>query len=136
MASTHTFFKRYGANRLLKLALILDTADKLHEKKGEPTYCQEQYRHFCGTPACALGHWAAANPKRWTFDKLGFPFVARGLESGVHSAVDEFGISYSEVVELFHSNGCGKAKTAKEAARYIRAFVKRKLKAIAKESRK
>ncbi len=27
MASTHAFFKRYGANRLLKLALILNTAD-------------------------------------------------------------------------------------------------------------
>ncbi len=136
MASTHAFFKRYGANRLLKLALILDTADALHKKKGESTYDQGIYRHPCGTPACALGHWAAANPKRWRFDNYGLPFVARDFESGTYSAVDEFGISYDEADDLFGYAGCGEAQTAKEAARYIRTFVKRKLKAIAKESRK
>ncbi len=36
MASTHAFFKRYGANRLLKLALILDTADALHNRRIGP----------------------------------------------------------------------------------------------------
>ncbi len=134
MASTHAFFKRYGANRLLKLALILDTADALHKKKCEPRYDQNLYRHPCGTPACALGHWAAANPKRFTVTPFGIPLTATSY--GIETAVLEFGIDFDEVEELFDVYGCGGAKTAKQAARYIRAFVKRKLKEIAKESRK
>ncbi len=134
MASTHTFFKRYGANRLLKLALILDTADALHAKKGEPGYNQGAYVHPCKTPACALGHWAAAHPKRWGFDLSGIPYVD-DVQS-LDAASDEFGIDENESVELFCFAGCGNAKTAKAAAKYIRTFVKKKLKAIEKESRK
>ncbi len=135
MASTHAF-KRYGANRLLKLALILDTADALHKKKGAPTYDQRVYVWNCGTPACALGHWVAANPKRFRF-QFGSP-VRNGREeyAGLGTAPVEFGISDYEAMELFDLCGCDNAQTAKEAARYIRAFVKRKLKEIAKESRK
>lgn len=49
---------------LEELACILDKADALHAEKGEPAYKQAAYAHASGTPACALGHWAAAHPER------------------------------------------------------------------------
>ena len=40
-------------------------------------------------------------------------------------AMREFDITYDQYAKLFDGDGCGRAKTAKQAARYIRAFIKR-----------
>lgn len=117
-----------GNRRLLKLAKILDSADALHKKRGEPGYNQDLIDHPCGTPSCAWGHWAQdqrINAKRkmekWYDDN--------------RAAEDEFAMSppdaewdedSAEVEEIFGGKGCGEAKTAKAAAKYIRAFVKRR----------
>lgn len=54
---------------------------------------------------------------------------------GQHTLMDDcsyedlqayFGISYNEFQEIFSSNGCGKAETTIQAARYIEKFVARK----------
>lgn len=114
--------------RLNELADLLDTVDEIHILRGEPTYDHSSYRHPCGTPACALGHWAAAHPERWTFDDR-IPLLweeFREDDSGVYDDESiEFGISDKQSLELFGSFGCGNAQNGKEAAAYIREFIKR-----------
>jgi hypothetical protein len=102
-------------DRLERLARILDTADAEHRAKGEPTYCQEQLRHPCGTPACAAAHYAKHT---------------RRVMSVLFKWESEFQISPDEAVQLFASDGCGRAKTAKQAAKYIRKFIARKRKEL------
>ena len=116
-----------GNRRLLRLAAILDKADALHKKRGEPTYDQDRIVHPCGTPACAWGHWAhdqRVNAKRkmekWYDDNL-----AAVREFALALARDEDG-EVIEAEELFGGFGCDNAETAKQAAKYIRAFVKRR----------
>lgn len=110
---------------------------------------------FCGTPACALGHYAARRDLqkllkiKVTYDPIGIyregVTTARvmylggrknHMGSGNCMVIDEpiqehFGIDDAENKELFDSTGCGNAKTPKAAARYIERFVARKLKAQA-----
>ncbi len=141
---------KLGARRLLKLADILDTADAEHRKLKEPTYDQETFGHdehpestveMCGTPACALGHYAASMRGRrgWGWHKTygmfwpGYTALKSGTwthdfgqKSPLNAASEEFGLNGSEVQDLFETWGCGGAKTAKQASKYIRAFVKRK----------
>jgi hypothetical protein len=132
-----------GNRRLLRLAKILDTADALHRKRKEPTYCQLDIEHWepvdkrdpygplCGTPACALGHYGAnadrgAKARGWGWSKT------KGLITASFEPFDdaraEFAVTEAEADELFEVDGCGKAQTAKQAAKYIRAFVKRRSK--------
>jgi len=123
-----------GNRRLLKLADILDTADALHRKRGEPTYYQGDFEHWdykrsCNTPACALGHYAFnCGPKGqriyWDHEKGA---MAHGMELGEAGEI-EFAIGMGEYDELFGGSGCDGAKTAKQAAKYIRAFVRRRQK--------
>lgn len=114
-----------GMRRLERLAKILDTADAKHKKAGEELYDQKSFSHrYCGTPACALGHWAAHNPKRWTSPE--YPKLRKPLQSWTtpfESAGEEFHLSSGQVNTLFDLSGCGRAKTAKQAAAYIRKFV-------------
>jgi hypothetical protein len=117
-----------GMARLLQLAEMLDRADEEHKRKGEPGYDQERYRHGCGAPACGLGHWAAANPDRWKLDVDTYaPALKHGLTFifGLRAAEHDFALTSRETLELFEVYGCNNAKTALEAAAYIRAFVAR-----------
>lgn len=115
-----------GNRRLLRLAKILDTADAEHKRRKEPRYDQSRFEHECNTPACAIGHWAFHNRKRWG-RHYGDP-VLNGFFNAFDSAMQEFSLKDGEDLELFDVDGCGGAKTAKEAAAYIRAFVKRRQK--------
>jgi hypothetical protein len=116
------YFKRYGAKRLIKLAGILGRADALHKKRGEPGYAQERASHTCGTPACAGGHWNAS-----------INLSPDSIRKGSFYHDETFGLSSErEWFELFGSTGCGDARTAREAASYIRGFVARKLKELAR----
>lgn len=115
---------KLGARRLLRLATILYRADALHEKRSEPAYNQATYVHGCGTPACALGHWAKANRDRWFFDNFQ-PFLKKQPDVG-GDAAKEFSIDEEESEDLFGVDGCDGAQTAKQAAKYIRSFVARK----------
>jgi hypothetical protein len=111
--------KAVGDRRLLKLAGILDVADALHRKRKEPGYCQERYNHECGSPACALGHaYSDRGFRRAGLKNPDWSFVVEDAEF--------FSITVAEAQELFDTDGCGSARTAKQAAKYIRAFVKRR----------
>lgn len=88
----------------------------------------------CGTPACALGNYAARRDLQRTFRIDIEASVLGGQSAYVDGPYDDgeayFGLdpSKSEWEELFGLRGCGEAKTAKQAARYIERFVARKLK--------
>jgi hypothetical protein len=111
---------------LLKLAEILDEADDLHREADEPGYCQERYMHLCGTPACALGHWAAAYPNRWVwvYGRL-YYFDSERYWHPRDGSKLEFGLDTVGFDELFEADGCDDAETAAEAAEYIRGYVAR-----------
>lgn len=102
-------------------------------------------KNFCGTPACALGHYAARTDLqrllKITVDKTDYGNYADMVyfgdkttnEWGDTSAgwndeavLEHFGITESEACELFDGDGCGNAKTALQAAKYIERFVARK----------
>lgn len=123
---------KLGLRRLERLAKILDMADALHKTRKEPTYNQRATVHGCGTPACAIGHYAAHTPRRWVFDRDERQVRWRETDSDdfLEAAVLEFGISFGDAVELFGCAGCGDAQTAKQAARYIRSFIARTRKDI------
>lgn len=111
-----------------------ETAVKELEKIEE----RGKEEEFCGTPACALGHFASRT------DLQRILKVVRDPKNGTASmsmygsdvpddwdmdAVNEyFGISHEEHDELFGGEGCGNAKTAKQAAKYIEEFVRERRK--------
>jgi nitrate reductase alpha subunit len=115
---------KLGARRLLRLAKILDTADALHRKRGEPTYDQTREVNLdCETPACAWGHYAFSSKalhKKYVLAKGSLAWV------NYHDAKREFNLDDCDHVDIFGFNGCNRARTAKQAAKYIRSFVKRK----------
>lgn len=113
-----------GNARLLELAQILDTADERHRERGEPTYDQQAFTHQCGSPACSLGEWAAANPESWRFSEgvpVGIEHGSRWIQCYIDFAIDE-----NHYAELFGPFGCRNAQTSKDAAAYIRSFVARR----------
>lgn len=131
-----------GNARLLRLADILSKVDKQHEKKDEPAYYQGAFVHECGTPACALGHYAHATPERWKIVKYSAtdyeyyddPKLRHESSGNVfYDAKKEFCLSDREADRLFDSEGCGEALNGKEAAAFIRKFVKDRCKAHDKE---
>lgn len=120
---------KLGWKRLLKLADILDVADAEHRAKGEPTYFQAPVVHPCGAPACAIGHYAAAAASKqrgWGLSQFGV--LRYGEPIGIFGSEvrAEFDINLTDALNLFDANGCGGARTAKQAAKYIRKLVKSK----------
>ena len=93
-----------------------------------------RYTNTCGTPACALGHYACRTGLQKTFKITRWGtnkglIALRGTEGRKYIGVDSphvfkhFGIDYDEANELFGGVGCGDAHTAIEAAEYIENFV-------------
>jgi hypothetical protein len=136
-----------GNRRLLKLAEILEKVPNTKEKDGKPKFYMGFFQHPCGSPACAAGWWAHANPKRWTPDvflKRLHPILEKRMYTG-SSFADlevEFALNPNsrkhpgllrgvmahweelDVATLFDYWGMGGAKTGKAAAAFIRRFVK------------
>lgn len=128
---------------------LLDIVKALREAQNNSHFVKDfTMRRFvnpCGTPACALGHYAWRNDLqsefiisnsaplgRTVFYTEGFGSHWRENESD-HSVglsddrmLEYFGLSYSEVLELFDADGCLKAALPSEAADYIESFVARK----------
>ena len=87
--------------------------------------------HNCGTPACAIGHYAVRDDLQEAFS-LDTKGNLLSTETGFQIAHDQqvvmnhFGCSYDEISSLFDGDGCGSAATALEAAVYIERFVQDK----------
>lgn len=91
---------------------------------------------FCGTPACALGHYGARNHlqpvmrigETETYDEKRPALLYRNnrcVDFIDQKIQNHFGIDEEQSEELFGCDGCGGARTPIEAARYIEKFVKR-----------
>lgn len=112
--------RKEGNRRLLLLADAV-----------EYTASYSQYLFMrCGTPSCALGHWAAMNPGRWLFDRRGYQPRRCDAEEeswqtyGSGGVCDEFAVTEAEAHQLFGPLGCGGAgEDNHKAAAFIRAFV-------------
>jgi hypothetical protein len=140
---------------------LLNVAKALRESKHPERFAMDQFVHtdwnynatptddnnWCGSPACALGHYAArtdlqrvikiakANRHAATDPKLiflnGKEFWWTPAEYGSKNISPinvHFGLSPYEMDLLFDSDGCGQAKSTRAAALYIERFVARKLK--------
>lgn len=124
-------------NRLRRLAAHLETVDERNRKQTEKeaatkpahsravfVYDQSKLQHDCGTPACALGEWAALHQKRGLWRGGFAPRLS--VECGpISSAAKEFNITFEEAVELFSAEGMGQAKTATAAAKFLRGFIRK-----------
>ena len=109
-----------------------------NEEKGDYVYCNVE-KNFCGTPACALGHYAARTDLQRLLkvsilkDYHGVPYATvdrfggePGCDWNNEEVEEHFGINSDEYNELFDWDGCGDAKTPLQAAKYIERFVHRK----------
>lgn len=108
---------------------LLNVARALRESKNPDKFTMSQLTNACGTPACALGHYAARRDLQdyYYIDADGEFQCPADDTTGPEEDSDalHFGITADQSQELFGSHGCGNAKTAIEAAEYIEAFVAR-----------
>lgn len=127
---------------------LLNIARALRESPEPEDFTMKRYFNQCGTPACALGHYVARTDLQSDFYH-GRDGTIRHRVYGIVWYDDpdiqaHFGINREECMELFaspgdetdeedadgnllvHDGGCGRARTAIEAAEYIEAFVARK----------
>lgn len=123
---------------------LLNVARALREARGEAkrafhmgtfVYDRRIGQYACGTPGCALGHFAAREDLQRLmrinrigevlYKKDGEPLLLMD-DCSYEDLQEYFGISYDEFQEIFRSDGCGEAQTTIQAARYIEKFVARK----------
>ena len=100
----------------------------LRESPSPEEFTMEHYAWDCGTPGCALGHYAYRTDLQDAFflDESGTIQTA-GRGCLISTSCFHFGITAQEEIELFSSKGCGVANTAEQAALYIENFIQRKL---------
>lgn len=110
---------------------LLNVAKALRESRRPKRFDMSAYGRICGTPACALGHYAARRDLQRTFSLrfFGSGLLINGEPTREYShevILAHFGLSAPEARELFSATGCQDAQTPAEAADYIERFVQRK----------
>jgi hypothetical protein len=113
---------------------LLKVAKALRESRAPDDFTMERFGNHCGTPACAMGHYAARRDLQRTF-RFGKAYLAAPRPTLLYAktdkcayidheeVLDHFGITYGQSDQLFGPHGCGNAQTANEAANYIERFV-------------
>lgn len=117
---------------------LLNVAKALRESPKPDKFSMRDYANpICGTPMCALGHYAARtdlqtfliidNGRREHAFSTPMFYADNGNKAWYdHSRVHQhFEIDEQDAEELFSADGCGNAKTPIEAAEYIERFVDR-----------
>lgn len=117
---------------------LLNVARALRESPAPKRFCMTQYGYCdpdgddsdstCGTPACALGHYAARTDLQrlltlTEYGTLRYRDRRHPASYGDDSVLEHFGIGETEAMNLFAGWGCGNAKTPKAAAKWIEKFV-------------
>ena len=93
---------------------------------------EETLPHNCGAPACALGHFAVRTDlqRKFTLTQYGSLRLMRDKDHPIYPnskvVKDYFGVNYDEASDLFGEDGCDGATTPKQAAKYIRKFLKQR----------
>jgi hypothetical protein len=116
---------------------LLNVALALRESPAPDRFTMVMWGHPCGTPACALGHYACRPDLQDTFalfwqrpnPLLGLLIQGKRFITSeiVWGAIGEhFGITADEVTRLFGLLGCNGAKTPEAAIAYIEQFVDHK----------
>lgn len=136
-----------GIENLLALASHLEDVHATYKENDyDHGYYQTTIQHPCGTPACAIGHYLELRgmlPEKASTVYIAWEnkeetnifedrFYANLAREGhlVFEATDEFDLTEYEARDLFDFEGCGDARTALQAANYIRDFVARKIEAL------
>lgn len=105
---------------------LLNVVRALRESLAPELFDMELYVHECGSPACALGHYAMRPDFQDDFTIQGGNIRYQGafcFWNAHDAAARHFDITKDEAKELFDDDGCGGARTIDEAADYIVAFV-------------
>ena len=111
----------------MKKKRLLNVARALRESKEPDEFTMAYYGLGCGTPACALGHYAVRSDLQDEFaldkegdliDRDGDPVAYADPSVRMH-----FGITAEQAGDLFSACGCGFAETALEAAEYIERWI-------------
>jgi len=117
---------------------LLNVATALRQARNPANFTMGRYGYknpdlsassSCGTPACALGHYAFRRDLQRAFQlNEGELATSSGqwIDFGEYKVLEHFGINGSESFDLFSARGCDNAKTAIQAAIYIEKFLDRK----------
>lgn len=94
---------------------LLDVARACREAPVPTAFSMERFANMCGTPACALGHYAVRRDLQNRFELkkhesygsmwLHFDGELSGYDN--NDVCDWFGIDIDQAVELFAAEGCG-----------------------------
>ena len=107
---------------------LLNVAKALRESPEPKKFSMDWYGNDCGTPMCALGHYAYRRDLQRTFrlSEHGTFLNNAGERSPEWEYVlyPHFGITEEEATFLFERRGCGNAKTNIQAAKFIEKFVR------------
>lgn len=132
------------------VAISLEEGENVKNSNHSRQFDMGQFVHFCGAPACALGY-AGSRPDlqkvlrikgRRTREPGQYgglkadaylaytPKYARlnGGEEASYSDIvlrEALGLNHDQASELFSGGGCNGATTPKQAAKYIRRFIKK-----------
>ena len=109
---------------------LLNVATALRESVTPEDFTMLRYGNPCGTPACALGHYASRRDLQKTFrleikrrSDVVLDEDGHALWYDHSSIQDHFGIDQAEAEYLFSGGGCGGAETTDQAATYIERFL-------------
>lgn len=109
---------------------LLLVAKALRESPNPADFIMRRFGYDCGTPACALGHYAFRKDLQKIFKLNRSGYVARTVNGKDINGIEDpavlkhFGITPEQTQLLFNgSSGCGCAETADSAAVYIERFV-------------
>ena len=117
---------------------LFDVAKACREAPDPKQFNMGLYFHNCGTPSCAIGHYAAREDLHSGAVVFvnGVILIRRSSMWSIRGQ-EYFGIALRELNELFEATGCGRtwdeetqeygpSITNNQAAEYIEAFVARK----------
>lgn len=117
---------------------LLNVARSLRESAAPRKFTMMGYGH-CGTPQCALGHYAYRRDLQDVFSLgraeqgeddpalVGGRYVIQnGVSCSSQAIREHFHLSQPQASELFSGSGCKRASTPIEAALYIEAFAERR----------
>lgn len=106
---------------------LLNVVKALRESPRPQSFTMKDTGGICGTPHCAIGHYAARRDLQNDFHLTFFGRMkCRERNWNVLDLAQHFGLSLNETYLLFGSDGCNNAQNPAEAIEYIEGFMDRK----------